>query len=360
MRLLIVDDEVWSRQLIKKIVDWSIYGVEEIVEASNGQEAIKLYGEKNFALTITDMRMPIIDGAELLRYIREEDILTEVIVMSGYEDYKYLHEALKTKAVDYLLKPVVKEDLTKAIKTAIDRINETHSYKHIEEILKREDLRNEFNSYYELKNLLFKSLITTNENQLINYLDQLESRFIVNHLSDKFVQFIVLDLKRFIYRLYKDYDMTQQKVLESKDMTFDEFKYEIMKICVHIKDITLKEKIDILDIQKYIDNHFYETINLVDIAKKYHVSKEHLSRIFKKEVGVSVQNYIIEKRIEYAKRLLMRNGLLSIKTISIMSGYLDLQYFYRVFKRKVGVTPSDYRTSNINIIQHTHQDNPMK
>ncbi len=143
-------------------------------------------------------------------------------------------------------------------------------------------------------------------------------------------------------------------------MTFDEFKYEIMKICVHIKDITLKEKIDILDIQKYIDNHFYETINLVDIAKKYHVSKEHLSRIFKKEVGVSVQNYIIEKRIEYAKRLLMRNGLLSIKTISIMSGYLDLQYFYRVFKRKVGVTPSDYRTSNINIIQHTHQDNPMK
>lgn len=360
MKLLIVDDEVWSRQLIKKIVDWNTYGINEILEASNGEEAITIFKENNIALTITDMRMPVIDGAELLRYIREEDILTEVIVMSGYEDYKYLHEALKTKAVDYLLKPVVKEELINAINNAIDRINETHSYKHIEEILRREDLRNEFNSYYELKNLLFKSLITVKENQLIQYLDEIEDKFIKTQLSEKFVEFVVLDLNRLVHRLYKDYSMKESSVIELNEMGYSEIRDEILKICIRIKDVSYKSKIDILDIQKYIDNHFYETINLVDIAKKYHVSKEHLSRLFKKEVGVSVQNYIIEKRIEYSKRLLMRNGMLSIKTISIMSGYLDLQYFYRVFKRKVGITPSKYRNDNINIIQKTHQDNPMK
>jgi len=287
----------------------------------------------------------------LLQYIREEDILTEVIVMSGYEDYKYLHEALKTKAVDYLLKPVVKEDLIKAIKTALDRINETHSYKHIEEILRREDLRSEFNAYFEVKNLLFKSLIATKENQLIEYLDQLEKRFIKSTLSDKFVEFIVLDMNRFVHRLYKDYSLMNQENLDVAAMDFYEIRDEIVKICIYIKEISMRQKIDTFEIQKYIDNHFYETINLVDIAEKYHVSKEHLSRLFKKEVGVSVQNYIIDKRIEYSKRLLMRNGMLSIKTISIMSGYLDLQYFYRVFKKKVGVTPMEYRNDNINIIQ---------
>lgn len=349
MRLLIVDDEVWSRQLIKKILPWVDFGFNEIMEAGNGVEAIEIYKNKQIDLTITDMRMPGIDGAQLLQYIRNNDYNTEVIVMSGYEDYKYLHEALKTKAIDYLLKPVVKQDLIKAVHSGIDRINENLSYTYIEEILEREDLKHEFNKYYEIKNSLYKGLSTSNEVEWLKSLEVLEKECFQREIDDSFTKYILADMSRFIIKIYKDYMMNGSLLVQRQLQSFAEVKESVVKIAVTIKESRSYQRIDLLEVQKYIDNHFTETISLTDIADIFHVSKEYLSRLFKKEVGISVQNYVLDRRINYSKKLLKRHNSLSISTISVMSGYTDLQYYYRVFKNRTGMTPVAYRNTEISI-----------
>lgn len=351
MRLLIVDDELWSRQLIKKVIHWNDYGFNELSEATNGEEAITLLEKYPFSLIITDMRMPKVDGAQLLQYVREHDYSCEIIVMSGYEDYKYLHEALKTKAIDYLLKPVVKAELVSAVKRATDIIKENQSYEYIEEILRNEDLKFELNKYYELKNIIYKALITVDEKKLLTELDQLEDLIKSKEMNNQLSEFIYTDMHRFLIRLEDEYYLEGAINHNYSAFNFTSLQKSLLMMMQAIIDKDVYKKVQILDVQKYIDNHFTESITLADIADIYHVSKEHLSRLFKKQVGMSVQQYITNKKITYAKRLLKKHQALSISTVSVMSGYIDVQYFYRVFKKETMLTPIQFRDKNINIIQ---------
>lgn len=351
MKLLIVDDEIWSRQLIKKVIHWADYGFNEINEAANGEEAIHILEKQPITLIITDMHMPKVDGAELLQYVRTKEYQTEIIVMSGYEDYKYFHEALKTKAIDYLLKPVVKSELIQAVERAVDMITENQSYQYIEEILRREDLKSELNKYYEIKNILYKSLITGDEQKLLIELEHLDDLLNTKEMSQQLSQFIFTDVYRFVFRLQKEYMLENTIGYDAKSFNLVILQKSLMLLLKEIINKEVYKKVQVLDVQKYIDNHFTESITLSDIADIYHVSKEHLSRLFKNSVGVSVQQYITKKKIEYGKRLLKKYKTLSVSTISVMLGYIDLQYFYRVFKKETGITPIQFRNNDINIIQ---------
>lgn len=348
MKLLIVDDELWSRQLIKNILNWYHLGFEQVFEAEDGEDAIVCLDKHNVDLTITDMRMPGMDGVKLLETLREKNYKTEVIVMSGYDEFDYIHEALKTKAVDYLLKPIVKEELLEAVKTGIDHINEAKSYHYIEEILEREDLKKEINLYYELKHQVFKALSTVDDSLLYKTIDKVEENYFLK--DHKLLgQYIKMDLGRLITKWAQE----TRLVLEPQDwekVSFDAIKQALEKVFKRIKETKVEKKLDILDIQKYIDVHYADAISLADIANQYYVSKEHLSRLFKKQVGETVQTYITQKRIAGAKRLLRKHQKISISTISKMSGYMDVQYFYRVFKRYTGMTPQDYKANDVNII----------
>lgn len=341
MRLLIVDDEMWSRKLIRKLLPWDDYGIDSIYEAEDGSQALDIINKHDIDLLITDMRMPGVDGAMLLQTIHDSNINIEVIVMSGYEDYKYLHSALKTKAIDYLLKPVVKEELHTAVMTGISKTLKKDSHKYIEEILLREDLRNELNRYYELKNTIIKAITSYNKKDILGFMDILEEEFFSSKANPNFTNYIMMDLKRSISDLEKENGIERiVEIIPSLKNLSD----RMLVVSNKLDESTNKEKVSVLKIQRYIEKHLDENISLSDIADRFYVSKEHLSRLFKKEVGVSVQNYITDKKIEYAKSLLRNYKMITISNIPSMCGYNDLHYFYRIFKKVTGETPVEYRS----------------
>jgi len=340
MNLLIVDDEMWSRKLVRNLLPWNDYGIDEIYEAEGGDEAYDLISNHQIDLMITDMRMPGSDGAALLQLLYNNNIDIEVIVMSGYEDYKYLHSALKVKAIDYLIKPIVKEELHSAVMTGIDRLLKRDSYNHIEEILLRDDLRSELNRYYEIKNSLLKSISKSLNNDILTLIDEMYREYFTHKSNPNFINFIMMDLKRSIYDLEKENGTTM--VVETVT-TLDKLKDRMLHLSSVIQKNKNKGKVSILDVQKYISKHLEEALSLSDLAQHYFISKEHLSRQFKKEVGISVQNYINDKKMEYAKNLLRNHSMISISNIPSMCGYSDLHYFYRIFKKITGITPVQYR-----------------
>lgn len=95
-KVLIVDDEVLIRQGIKHYVNWEEEGFTMIGEASNGEEALAIIEKENPHIVITDIVMPIMDGIELTKKVKEEYPEIEVIILSSFSDFDYVRS---TKAV---------------------------------------------------------------------------------------------------------------------------------------------------------------------------------------------------------------------------------------------------------------------
>ena len=104
--MIVVDDERFVRMGIVGETDWASLGCEVVGEAENGLDALELVHEKNPELMICDIRMPKMNGLEMLKKLREEKNPVQVIFLTAYSEFSYAREALKLYAFDYLLKPV--------------------------------------------------------------------------------------------------------------------------------------------------------------------------------------------------------------------------------------------------------------
>ncbi|TBL68313.1 response regulator transcription factor [Paenibacillus thalictri] len=105
-KVLIVDDEPMIRQGLKAIIPWEEYGFTVVGDAKNGREALERHGELAPELLVVDIRMPGMDGLQLIEEIRKVDERCRFIILSGYADFTYAKTALKFRIDGYILKPV--------------------------------------------------------------------------------------------------------------------------------------------------------------------------------------------------------------------------------------------------------------
>ena len=94
--------------------------------------------------------------------------------------------------------------------------------------------------------------------------------------------------------------------------------------------------------KEYIDGHFCEEITREALSEVTHFSSGYLANSFKKELGIPIGTYIIEKRLEKARKMLQA-GEASVTEVALAVGYDNFAYFSRLFKNKVGMSPSDYQ-----------------
>ena len=121
-RYIVIDDESLIRKgTIKKLKALSDLAV-CCGEAVNGQEGIELIKETHPDFAILDMYMPVMDGMELLPYLSEHFPDLPLIVVSGYQNFDYMRQAITSKAVDYILKPFSAKEIQKAVLSTIDAL----------------------------------------------------------------------------------------------------------------------------------------------------------------------------------------------------------------------------------------------
>ena len=120
MKILLADDTELIREGLKSMLlqlpNPAI--CPEIRTACNGAEALSLMREHPVDLLITDIRMPDVDGIELMRQCRSQWANTSIVVISGYDDFKYAQQAIEYGASAYLLKPVDKQELYRVVEKA--------------------------------------------------------------------------------------------------------------------------------------------------------------------------------------------------------------------------------------------------
>jgi len=115
LKALVVDDEYLVRAGLCQTVDWEEYGIQIVGEASNGKEGLEMAMQLRPEIIVTDIRMPHMNGLELLRRLQEQRLDCVTIVLSGYDEFQYAQEAMRLGASHYLLKPVNIDELVETL-----------------------------------------------------------------------------------------------------------------------------------------------------------------------------------------------------------------------------------------------------
>lgn len=142
IRTLIIDDEPFIREGLKVLIDWEMYGYEIIGEAENGVKGIEKIKDLDVELVITDIKMPRMNGLELIEYVnRNISRNIDFIVLSGFSDFEYAKRAIKYNVKDYILKPIQRDELI----SSLERIRK----KYIERFIQKRENQNNDKLIYD-------------------------------------------------------------------------------------------------------------------------------------------------------------------------------------------------------------------
>ncbi|MDR1176418.1 MAG: response regulator [Treponema sp.] len=389
-KVLIVDDEVIPRKSLKSIIPWAEFGYTIAGEAANGKAALTMVEELAPELIFTDITMPVMNGIEFIRALKEKGISAKVVILSCHEDFTYLRDAMRLGAVDYLLKHTFEAE---DIRRLLSKIDEQFRKEYIEsESIEwlRQDLWKRFllghlstgeKIRYRLNGLipegpgLFRILLAevSSRNTIVSFLESYRARagdktgldriWLVNEgkIPSGERVFLIFSFKAgcseadtaavvhdfygglcrmaakqdhacnaagsCLYRNWAEIHEAWKEAVEGMDMKADLSKYG-QKVRQALT---------------YIRNNYARQISLEDISGYIGISRIYLSQIFKKETGQNISDFLLGYRISRAKKMLMDSDL-KIYEIADMSGFGSAQYFSRIFKEQTGMNPNEYRT----------------
>ncbi len=339
-KILIVEDEELERTSMKIFLEENLMDAEIVGEAKSGFEALDILDKKDINFMLVDINIPGVDGLEVIKHARKKFPNAVIIITTAYDDFQIAHQAIKLKVDDFLLKPIRKNTLIEAVKSFSGRIGEGGHTDRGNKLLSRLEI--------ELKKCSYKAsvdLLREYIDQL--YLDEKDVNVISKHLqevakslvriaeemgvgdaNELMVQMEKLKIK---YLLYNNKHDAYNEMIRMIDIIFDK-----MNIKGKLSDDGMRSVID------YIERNLRRGISLEDVANHVNISTYYLSKIFKKEMGVNFITYVTDRKMDMAKEMLANTDI-PVLNIALDLAYNEANYFSKAFKKKTGLTPSEYR-----------------
>ncbi|WP_163528523.1 response regulator [Halobacillus ihumii] len=380
MKVLIVDDEVNVLEVIRFLGEWEIHGVTKILEASQGEEAKAIIEGESPEIIFTDIKMPGMNGMELIQWLDSISYKGKVIFITGYYDYSFMRHAIKLNSFDYLLKPIEAGAFNETLKEAVETLRkEEQEHQSVEEDYVHLKLDKIVTSACMGKpfdvNDLLPSLPAAQHYvmTLLSFYHMHHAEPYVRSLADKLTQQKLGNA----FSLRNDRNFCLVLTLENEWLTVEKWMSEHIDIPVRLvssehpqplrklsssfrnlreamddhqyRSIHRLEDLDIAsrmkDIVSYVDNYYMEELSLEKLSKLFFFSREHISRKFKQETGLPLTKYVTKLRINQAKCWLRETDE-TIYSISLMLGYQDEKYFSKLFKKVTGLTPFEFRNGD--------------
>lgn len=345
IRTVIIEDEALIRKSLVKLVSESSLGFDIIGEGSNGVEGLHLAESAYPDLIITDIKMPLMNGLDLIKNVKSLGVHCEFIILSGYGDFSLAQEAIHYGVSDYLLKPIRPEQLTQTL----------HKVK-----LEVEKYRIDVNEYSEW--LLYCTEEAKNIAHLIWNVNETEAMNAIDYFNEKWTdsrgvnsQYKVrsIELLSRIYScLYNDLGAKNLDYDNKQSIAFAKNREEVQVLNKHVISTwlqTVRETrnygahLNIKQVIAFIENNYKNNeLSLQMVADHVKLSVPYLSQVFKQSTGISFSQYLIQTRMEKAKQLLSDPDC---KTCEIPEhiGYTDYPHFTKSFKKFFGTSPREFR-----------------
>lgn len=343
MKALIVDDDVFVRQCLIQMLPWQLLDFSQVLEASNGTEALELARQDKPELVITDVKMPRMSGLELARLLKQEMLDVCVILLSEYNDFAFVHGALQCGVDDYILKPLMPaklEEIAEKIRKLMSEMEMRRYYTslrsdpaHIRAVIREAVESGNGQTLADSAEYLARNMI---------HRDDLR-HFGVMILTELFGQAETVSPRKSDLEQLRREVMNHYAAIRDVEALIRCIGDACVR-CVRLCDNSVSMSSHVNRMTEYIERNYMDPdLSVAKVSDYVHLSPIYTGALFKKQTGKSVVSYIHEVRIEQAKRMLMDDSI-SVKEVSVRTAYVAADYFSRLFSKAVGVTPTRYRS----------------
>jgi two-component system, response regulator YesN len=330
--ILIADDEPMMRKSLHLILQSTNLEIAKVLLARDGEEALKLCEEYTPDIIVTDVSMPKMDGLDLCSYVNEKYSCTSLIIISGYDDFKYAQKALKYGVKEYLLKPVNREDFILCIENCINKIkqNEANIIEQNSTELK-ELVNDDFGKSSIIENII---------DGILKKFHGLSLRH-CSILSEKLVDHIIGAVGN---KTGEKFDFKVDSFTgDTKSEFYLWFRNVMLELNGSVNDLRVDIKFYAIKLAKeYVKENYYREFSLDDISCKIGFNPSYFSKLFKVKTGQTFAQYRNQIRIENAKELLEKTNK-SVTQVAMDVGFNDISHFIKIYKKSVGETPNEYR-----------------
>lgn len=363
--VVLADDDVSITKGLGDILRGHFPGLFTIHCAANGFELKSLLCSVPAALVISDIKMPGMTGLDCLRFIREQNLACEVVMLSGYDDYSLIRQALKLNVADYMLKPVHIDSLVSLIGELLLRLKDrtftlaqdttespsvihTAPYFDIEtaEPLHAAALEQALENFVRgMQNMDFaaaeQGLHTFFHGNDGSVLDEAATKNALIRRVYQLMERIPPMIQIIANNKLTRYDAVSSiKNLPTLSQLYDQlvetFRYDMDLLK---KQTEKRDQYLIAQAKAYIAEHYMENPSLEDVACKLHINPGYFSTLFRQLSGMCFREYLRKERISHAQKLIL-SGDYKLYEIAERVGYQNTSHFNRAFKEVTGATPS--------------------
>lgn len=351
-RVLIVDDERMAREGIAEAIDWISLGMELVGTAINGQQALEKIQELQPDVVITDIKMPIIDGLQLIEQGSKISSQIIFIVLSGFGEFELATQAMRFGVRRYLLKPSDEHEITEALhwsKGEVDAIRSNFA-KNRQPIASITPQSQGIISS-SIPSDLLQAIVDADEAQLMRisrlWIEQLLSEGVslqaIQDNNNHVLSYIRNQLKS------ECGISTAPAVAESQDIQAFQKELGELYTSYHYRKIDKKAMLVIKIKQLTIQHIQSRRLSLQWLAQHYlFLNSEYLGKLFRQDTGEKYTQFLTSVRMKKAKELLLSHPTMKIYEVAEQCGFeQDPQYFSNVFKKFYGFTPNEYRKQHL-------------
>ena len=385
LNIIIADDEEIISNNLKEVISAEFDDIDIIAVCNDGDAVISLLKKRRVDIVVSDIKMHRVSGLDVAKYVYENNLSTQIILISGYKEFDFARKALEYKVGTYILKPIVYEELFAEIR----KIAELLSQKEIEENIltgfKMDFLKKLFDGKYksieEMKRVAVENGVAIDISSATIITANLYIEDFKDFLAEKFSDDEQEELKgnfvrNFFYRENKSYIFTPVEVVEDEVTIVgicgegDENMFEVYVndvndflfefIGVRAQAPKAPERLLLEELaqrllkrgeqsdnvvqkaREYIMQNYANDISLNDIAQHLYMHPAYFSSFFKRATGENFSSYLVKVRINIAIEM-MRGNDYKIYEISEKVGYKSTAYFIKLFKKVTGFTPKEYQ-----------------
>lgn len=362
MKLLIVDDQSTVVQGLLHCTNWAAMGFTVVDTALNAVDAKASLLRQEAEVMLCDIEMPMESGLDLLDWLRQRGMTTRCIFLTAHAEFRYAQEALRLGGFDYIMQPAPYEQVADAVSRALENVKEERAAlelqsrgavfddqkKEIVETMLRGFLLgnapgSSLTAFEEL------SLVPRQEREACQLLDKLT---VNNQLNSQTLRYFYQDFMQMLFSFpekKRQGDMFREP--EALELYRNGMKtVPDMKALVHyvasVWDNETEESSQstVEIIMAYIAEHLENELRREELAEAVHLNPDYMARLFKKETGLNLKDYIIQQKMQEAQSLLCTTNL-PISLIAAKVGYTNFGHFSTSYKKFYHKTPQEERSA---------------
>lgn len=345
LKLLIVDDQKTVVDGLLNLVDWKSIDIDLAFGANSAAEARRILAEHRINVMLCDIEMPVENGLSLVSWMREQGMDTKCIFLTAHAEFSYAQKSVGLGAFDYVVQPAPYTQIKEAVARAVDSLRgqEHRCPAQAEPAAAIQAEREGEKELWETDCDLLESAERTLKKMREDGLSSSECAAqlydcLVGAIqkktgdADLFWQETLVDSES--YDLYREAGQSVEAVMK------------LVRFCAkRLDDREPRQARDVVEkVIRYINENLDQEIHRQDLADHVYLNPDYLNRLFKKQTGKTLKEFVIEHKMDEARKMLEVTRL-PVSIIAAKVGYDNFSHFSYAYKKVTGCSPLESRNA---------------